>query len=196
MESKLYGYARCSTLEQNTDMQIAALKNRGCAEIAEEHISGAADHKPALETLLLKLKSGDTLIVWKLDRLGRSLESLGRIVRELNERSINFISLTESIDTSTIQGKLFFNIMASVAEFERELIRERVLTGVRNAMANGTKTGVGFGRPRISEATFIETQKLVTNDKYSLKRACETTGISPMSFSTWRRKNGFSHTTL
>lgn len=189
--NKIYGYARVSTTDQNPEMQKTALAHYGCTTIVEEHISGVADHKPALETLLLKLTSGDTLVVWKLDRLGRSTEVLARTVRILNERNIHFVSLTEKIDTTSIQGRLFFNIMATIAEFERELIRERIILGVRNAMINGTRSGIGFGRPRIPNETFIQTQQLVS-EGLSLRNACAQTGISLVSFTVWRKQNGFS----
>jgi DNA invertase Pin-like site-specific DNA recombinase len=193
MEPKTYGYARVSTLEQNLEMQTRALEARGCTEIVVESISGAETTKPQLEKLLLKLAPGDTLVVWKLDRLGRNLIALHGIVSSLGDRNINFVSLTETIDTTTIQGKLFFNFMASIAEFERELIRQRVVAGVQNAMINGTSTGIPFGRPRIPEEKFIEAQRLVVEQRQSIVVAAKNSGLSPASFVNWRKKNGFSN---
>ena len=138
------GYARVSTSGQDTALQIDALKKASCDLIYEEKASGAKKDRVELEQCLKSLRSGDVLVVWKLDRLGRSLQHLLDVINNLDERSIGFRSLTESIDTTTTTGKLIFNIFGSLAEFERALIKDRVIAGLESARKKGR---VG-GRPR------------------------------------------------
>lgn len=186
---QLYGYARVSATDQNTTMQIEALRNRGCTTIVEERITGVAAFKPEFEKLMLKLKTGDTLVVWKIDRLGRNVILLGQLVQRLNAMGVHFVSVTESIDTTSAHGKMFFNLMATFAEFERELIRERVLTGVQNAMQNGTRSGRPFGRPRTDEQLLIQTQELIRQTGMPIRRACEQNGVGYMTFFNWKKQN-------
>jgi len=131
------GYARVSTDDQNTTLQIDALKNAGCNQIFEEKVSGKNKDRPELEVCLKVLREGDTLVVWRLDRLGRSLEHLVQIIGSLEERKISFQSITESIDTTNAGGKLIFHIFAALAEFERTLISERTKAGLKAARARG-----------------------------------------------------------
>ena len=119
------GYARVSTKDQNIDLQVDALTNAGCETVFQEVASGAKTARPVLSDMLSRLRSGDVLVIWKLDRLGRSLKHLVTLTNELLERKIGLISLNDPIDTTTPQGRLVFNIFASLAEFERDLIRER-----------------------------------------------------------------------
>lgn len=135
------GYARVSTEDQNTSLQIDALKNAGCDQFFEEKVSGKSKERPELEVCLKVLREGDTLVVWRLDRLGRSLEHLVQIIRDLESRKIGFLSLTESIDTTNAGGKLIFHIFAALAEFERNLISERTKAGLKAARARGRKGG-------------------------------------------------------
>jgi DNA invertase Pin-like site-specific DNA recombinase len=135
------GYARVSTVEQNLDLQRDALRRAGCAEVYEEHASGAKASRPELAHALRALRAGDTLVVWRLDRLGRSLPDLVRIVTELKARGVAFESLTERIDTTTAAGSLIFHVFASLAEFERAVIRERTAAGIAAARARGRKGG-------------------------------------------------------
>jgi DNA invertase Pin-like site-specific DNA recombinase len=135
------GYARVSTEEQNTSLQIDALTNAECQQIFEEKVSGKSKDRPELDVCLKVLREGDTLVVWRLDRLGRSLEHLVQIVRDLESRKIGFQSLTESIDTTNAGGKLVFHIFAALAEFERNLISERTKAGLQAARARGRKGG-------------------------------------------------------
>lgn len=135
------GYARVSTEDQNTSLQIDALKNAGCDQFFEEKVSGKSKERPELEVCLKVLREGDTLVVWRLDRLGRSLDHLVQIIRDLESRKIGFRSLTESIDTTNAGGKLIFHIFAALAEFERNLISERTKAGLRAARARGRKGG-------------------------------------------------------
>src|ERR687890_252727 len=140
----LIGYARVSTEDQNLDLQRDALETAGCEQIYTDRVSGTKARRPGLEQALSHLRAGDTLVVWRLDRLGRSLRHLIDTVTELQEKGIGFKSLTESIDTTTSGGRLVFHIFASLAEFEREIIRERTQAGLQAARARG-KTG---GRPK------------------------------------------------
>jgi len=125
----IIGYARVSTKDQNLDLQINALKIAGCEKIYKEKMSAIKD-RPELETMVSELRSGDTVIVWKLDRLGRSLKHLVDLVALFNNRNVDFVSLSDSINTTTPQGRLVFNLFASFAEFERELITERTRAGI------------------------------------------------------------------
>lgn len=135
------GYARVSTEEQRPDLQYDALKLAGCEEIFIDHASGAHTSRPALDQALLKLKPGDTLVTWKLDRLGRSLSHLIDIVTSLERQSVTFQSLSEAIDTNTATGRLLFHVMGALAEFERALISERTRAGIAAARARGAVVG-------------------------------------------------------
>ncbi len=137
------GYARVSTNDQDTQLQLDALNLVGCERIYEEKQSGAKTDRPELLQCLKSLREGDLLIVWKLDRLGRSLQHFIETVTDLENRQIGFQSLTENIDTTSPTGKLIFHIFGSLAEFERGLIRERVKAGLAAAKKKGKK----FGRP-------------------------------------------------
>ncbi|MBU9590777.1 recombinase family protein [Burkholderia multivorans] len=135
------GYARVSTFEQTLDLQRDALNAAGAVSIYEDKASGKSADRPELQHCLKALRDGDTLVVWRLDRLGRNLQDLISIVNELEGRGIRFRSLKESIDTTGPAGKLVFHMFAALAEFERELIRERTLAGLEAARARGKKGG-------------------------------------------------------
>jgi DNA invertase Pin-like site-specific DNA recombinase len=138
----IIGYARVSTADQHTDLQHDALTAAGAHRIYTDHgVSGAKTTRPELDKMLDYLRAGDTLLVWRLDRLGRSMQHLVTLVADLKERGITFRSLHEGIDTSTINGELVFNIFASLATFERELIRERTSAGLASARARGRLGG-------------------------------------------------------
>lgn len=138
----IIGYARVSTIDQHTDLQHDALTAAGAARIYTDHgVSGAKTTRPELDKMLDYLRDGDTLLVWRLDRLGRSMQHLVTLVADLKDRGITFRSLHEGIDTSTINGELVFNIFASLATFERELIRERTSAGLASARARGRLGG-------------------------------------------------------
>ncbi|OIN82943.1 recombinase family protein [Francisella sp. TX07-6608] len=139
-----YGYARVSTKDQSLDMQIDSLKKSGCQKIFSEIAKGAKTDRPEWLKLLDEISEGDTLVVWKFDRMGRSLHHLIKIVNDLLNKNVGIISLNDPIDTTTIQGKLMFNIFASLAEFEKDLIRERTMAGLKSARSRG-KMG---GRPK------------------------------------------------
>lgn len=135
------GYARVSTGDQNLDLQEHALSAAGAARIFTDRVSGAATSRPGLDKVLAALATGDVLVVWRLDRLGRSLSHLITLVHDLGERGIGFRSLTEGIDTTTAQGKLVFHMMGALAEFERALISERTRAGLQAAKARGERLG-------------------------------------------------------
>ena len=135
------GYARISTADQSLAPQVDALKAAGCAEIFEDCVSGAKTDRPGLNEALDHLRSGDTLIVWKLDRLGRSMSHLIDTVRDLDQRGVGFRSLTEGIDTTTSGGTLVFHLFGALAQFERDVIRERTRAGLSAAAARGRKGG-------------------------------------------------------
>ncbi len=138
------GYARVSTQEQNLDLQLDALEKEGCQRLFTDKVSGVKSSKPNFEKLMSYARAGDTVVVWKLDRLGRSTIKLIELIEELKNRGVNIKSLSESIDTSTATGNLFFQFMCVLAEHERNVIRERTKAGLASARARG-RTG---GRPQ------------------------------------------------
>jgi DNA invertase Pin-like site-specific DNA recombinase len=157
------GYARVSTLQQSVDLQVDALRAVGCGTIYEETQSGAKSGKdrPELAACLKALRLGDVLVVWKLDRLARSTRELITIVQDLASRGIGFESLTEQIETNTPAGKLLFHIMGALAEFERDLIRERTKAGLETARARGRKGG----RPASLSDSDKKMIKLMSNNQ-------------------------------
>jgi DNA invertase Pin-like site-specific DNA recombinase len=173
------GYARVSTDDQNLDLQRDALNSAGCEQIFTDQVSGTRARRPGLEQALSHLRAGDTLVVWRLDRLGRSLRHLIDTVTDLQEKGIGFKSLTESIDTTTSGGKLVFHIFGALAEFEREIIRERTQAGLQAARARG-KTG---GRPKaLTEKQVAMLRQLAADPNRSVEEICQTLGISRMTF--------------
>ncbi len=137
----IIGYARVSTTEQDTALQLDNLRQANCEKIYQESISGISKIRPELDQCLDTLRAGDTLVVWRLDRLGRSLKDLVSIITDLELRNIGFRSVTEAIDTTTPGGKLVFHIFAALAEFERTLIQDRTKAGLAAARARGRKGG-------------------------------------------------------
>jgi DNA invertase Pin-like site-specific DNA recombinase len=156
---RLIGYARVSTLDQSLDLQIDELKAAGCKKIFTDKISGARAERPGLDGCIKTLRGGDTLMVWRLDRLGRSMPHLVTVVTELREKKIGFKSLRDGvIDTTTASGELIFNIFAALAQFDRELIRERTRAGLKAARARGRSGGrkpVSKEDPRVVAAKKI-----------------------------------------
>ena len=172
------GYARISTKDQSLSMQVDALEKAGCTQIHEEITSGAKTARPVLEEIIRNLREGDTLVIWKLDRLGRNLAHLIHLTTKLIEKRVGLISLNDPIDTTTSQGRLIFGIFASLAEFERELIRERTQAGLKSARARGRNGG----RPRGMSQEAIEKAKiaeaLYKNGSIPVKKIAEQLGIS------------------
>lgn len=154
----LIGYARVSTNDQNLALQKEALQKAGCDRIYEDEITGTKDNRPGLNKALEMLRSDDTLVVWKLDRLGRSVKSLIELVSDLNAKNINFKSLTDSIDTSTVSGRFFFNVMAALAQMERELIVERTKAGLEIAKKRGK---VGGRKKVMTDSKLISAKRLL-----------------------------------
>ena len=181
------GYARVSTIEQNVAPQIDQLNDAGCERIFRDKASGAKTERPGLQEAIEFLREGDSLVVWRLDRLGRSLRHLIDTVSELEERGIGFRSLQESIDTTTSGGRLIFHIFGALAEFERNLIRERTMAGLRAARARGR---IG-GRPRKLDAKKTElAYRLYDEKKYAVKEICQMLGVSkPTLYSYLARRN-------
>ncbi|SIT96836.1 Site-specific DNA recombinase [Epilithonimonas bovis DSM 19482] len=139
-----FGYARVSTKDQNLSLQIEALEKAGCEKIFQEKISGSTKNRPELDKMITHLRKDDILFVWRLDRLGRSLKNIIDLVLSLSEKGVVIKGISDGVDTSTSSGRLFLNIMASLAEYERELIKERTNAGLQSARARG-RTG---GRPK------------------------------------------------
>jgi DNA invertase Pin-like site-specific DNA recombinase len=171
----LIGYARVSTTEQILDLQLDALEQIGCSKIFTDTISSAKAERPGLMDALAYVREKDTLVVWRLDRLGRSLKELIEIIKDLNNRNIDFKSLTEHIDTSTPEGKLIFHIFASLAEFERDLIRERTKAGLQAARARG-RLG---GRPKaLTSKQVTLLQELYNSKQHPIDDICKSFHIS------------------
>lgn len=152
------GYIRVSTNDQNTDLQRNALISAECEQIFDDKMSGTKANRPGLKRALKRLQRGDTLVVWKLDRLGRSVKNLVGLISELHERGIHFQSLTDSIDTSTPMGRFFFHVMSALAEMERELIVERTNAGLAAARAQGR---IGGRRPALQPEQIAQIKRLV-----------------------------------
>ena len=184
------GYARVSTKDQSLDLQVDALQEAGCEEVFTDVASGAKTARPALDDLLSRLRAGDVLVIWKLDRLGRNLKHLVTLATELMERDIGLISLNDPIDTTTPQGRLVFNIFASLAEFERDLIRERTQAGLAAARARGRKGGRPAGLSAKAETTAMAAETLYKEGQLSIKGICEQLNISKPTLYSYLRHRG------
>ena len=156
----LLGYARVSTQDQNLDLQIEALTQAGCKRIFEDKISGSRAERPGLAKALDMMREGDTLVVWKLDRLGRSVKQLVDLVGVLHRLGVQFKSLTDAIDTGTPSGRFFFHVMASLAEMERELIVERTRAGLDVARQLGRKGG---RKRQMTDSKIVSAKKLLVS---------------------------------
>ena len=181
------GYARVSTIEQSLDLQIDALKRAGCEKIIEDTVSGKTESRSGLDRVREMLREGDVLVVWRLDRLGRSLKHLIELIAELEKQGVGFQSLQEAIDTTTPGGKLVFHIFGALAEFERNLISDRTKAGLDAARARGRRGG----RPKKLDAE----QRAVALHLYHSKQhgvdeICRTVGISkPTLYSYVRQRD-------
>jgi DNA invertase Pin-like site-specific DNA recombinase len=175
----LIGYARISTHDQTLTLQKDALEKEGCDRIFTDTVSGTKAERKGLTEALSHLRAGDTLVVWRLDRLGRSLRHLIDTVTSLHEKGIGFKSLQESIDTTTSGGKLVFHIFGALAEFEREIIRERTLAGLKSARSRG-RAG---GRPKALTPKQVQMLKHMAADKsLTVSDICQTLGIGRTTF--------------
>ena len=171
----LIGYARVSTHDQNLDLQKDALEKAGCEKIHVEKASGKSSNRPELEKAMNYLRKGDTLVVWRLDRLGRSMKHLIDLITQLEEKEIGFRSLTEAMDTTTSGGKLIFHIFGALAEFERNLIQERTQAGLAAARARGRKGGRPYALEESKRKMAIE---LYNSKEHSVDEICQTMEIS------------------
>ena len=171
----LIGYARVSKHEQNLDLQLDALKAAGCEKIFKDKISTLKEERKGLQEALDFLRPGDVLVVWKLDRLGRTLKQLIELVAMFNQKGIGFKSLKETIDTTTSTGKLIFHIFGALAEFERDIIRERTQAGLDAARARGHEGG----RPKSLTSKKVKMlQDLYNGRKHSIPELCQMFSIS------------------
>jgi DNA invertase Pin-like site-specific DNA recombinase len=175
----LIGYARVSTQDQNPDLQLDALQAAGCDKVFVEKASGAQRERPELLAALAYLRPGDTLVVWKLDRLARSLKQLIETIEGMEARQIGFRSLTEAIDTTTSGGRLIFHIFAALAEFERSIIRERTRSGLESARNRGR---LGGRPPTLSPADLQHVKALLSDPEITVEQATRRLGIAPSTF--------------
>lgn len=177
----LIGYARVSTQDQNLDLQVDALTKAGCKKIFDDKISGSRAERPGLTKALEMLREDDTLVVWKLDRLGRSVKNLVNLVGELHKQGIQFKSLTDAIDTGTPSGRFFFHVMASLAEMERELTVERTRAGLEVARQLGRKGG----RKRQMTDSKIESAKKLLANGVPPRDVAKNLGVSVPTLYRW-----------
>ena len=177
----LIGYARVSTQDQNLELQIEALNQVGCQKIFDDKISGSRADRPGLAKALEILRDGDTLVIWKLDRLGRSVKNLVDLVGELHKQGIQFKSLTDAIDTGTPSGRFFFHVMASLAEMERELSIERTRAGLKIARSLGRKGG----RKRKMTGSKIESAKKLLANGIPCRDVAKNLGVSVPTLYRW-----------
>jgi DNA invertase Pin-like site-specific DNA recombinase len=186
----LIGYARVSKIDQNLNLQIDALKRVGCSKIFTDQVSGSIKSRPQLEQALDFLRSRDILVVWRLDRLGRSLRHLIELVAELQAKEIGFRSITEAMDTTTSGGKLIFHIFGALAEFERNVIQERTRAGLEAARARGRKGG---RKPKLTEKQQQVAVKLYHEKAHTVEEICRIMGISkPTLYSYINKAEGGS----
>lgn len=184
----IVGYARVSTQDQSLELQLDALRIAGCEQIFSEKITGKTRERPELTTCLKILRKEDVLVVWKLDRLARSLKDLVELINELESRQIGFRSLTEAIDTTTAGGRLVFHIFGALAEFEHNLIRERTIAGLAAARARGRKGG---RKPSMSTADTRKAAAMLKDDKITKKEVAEHFGVSRLTLNKSLAREGF-----
>ena len=178
MTQEIFGYARVSTSGQDTQMQMDALEKFGCTSIFEEQESGAKRDRAQLDEMLSKLRSGDQVVVWRMDRLARSLKDLLEITSKIEAAGAEFISLTEKLDTSSAGGRLIFNVFASINQFERELLVERTKSGLASARRRG-RLG---GRPKkLKDADIEQMRLLMDQPDRDVRAICERFGLSRSS---------------
>lgn len=178
----LIGYARVSTLDQTLALQRDALTTAGCIQLFTDTMSGTRERRPGLDAALSHLRAGDTLVVWRLDRLGRSLKHLIETVQALEQRGVGFKSLTEQIDTTTPGGTLIFHVFGALAQFERALIAERTQAGLAAARARGRQGGRPRGTTRYDPKKLALAQQLATDPQRSITEICQTLGIARTTF--------------
>lgn len=181
------GYARVSTKDQNLDLQLDALTKARCEKIYREKISGAGKERPELQKMFENIREGDVIVIWKLDRLGRSLRYLVEIVNDLMTKKVGLQSLNDPIDTTTPQGRLAFNIFGSLAEFEREVIRERTRAGLEAARARGRQGGRPKGLSDKAQQKAMVAETLYKEQKLTVQQIAEQLNISKATLYSYLR---------
>lgn len=183
----IIGYARVSTQDQNPQLQLDALSGATCEQVFHETATGVLRERPELTACLRTLRKGDSLVVWKLDRLARSLKDLVEIVHDLNQRGVGFRSLTESIDTTSPGGRLVFHIFGALAEFEHSLIRERTIAGLAAARARGRKGG---RKPALSPADVRKAAAMLSDANITKAEIAKHFGVSRVTLNAALNRAG------
>lgn len=185
----IIGYARVSTQDQNAELQTDALKQAGCQEIFIEKMTGTHRLRPELSSCLRTLRKGDTLVVWRMDRLARSLKDLVEIIEDLHKREVGFRSLTESIDTTSASGKLIFHIFGALAEFEHSLILERTKAGLASARARGR---LGGRRPSMSSQDVKKAAAMLSDPLMTKAEVADHFKVSRTTLNSSLKRGGYS----
>ncbi|NUM32953.1 MAG: recombinase family protein [Candidatus Brocadiae bacterium] len=186
----IIGYARVSTKDQNLDLQIDALRKAGCEKIYTEVASGGKTERPELNDLLRNIRSKDILVIWKLDRLGRSLKHLVELGNDLSKKEVGLRSLNDPIDTTTAQGRLIFNIFASLAEFEKDIIKERTQAGLSAARSRGKNGGRPKGLSKEAQTTACAAESLYEEKILSVQEIADKLGICKSTLYNYLRYRG------
>ena len=184
------GYARVSTQDQSLSLQLDALQQIGCEKIFEEKLTGTKKDRPQLQKLLDQLRPGDELVIWKLDRLARSLQDLVALVNQINDKGASLFSLNDQINTTSAQGKFTFHVFAALAEFERDIISERTKAGLEAARARGRKGRRPKGLSRAAQHTALIAEKLYLEGILSVKEICQQLSISKGTLYKYLRHQG------
>ena len=184
------GYARISTREQSLQLQIDALKEAGCEKIYQEVASGSKTARMVLDELMHNIRAGDTLVIWKLDRLGRNLAHLLQVIDDLGKREVSLISLNDPIDTTTSHGRLILSIFASMAEFERSLISERTKAGLASARARGRLGGRPKGLPDIAKEKAKIAEVLYNSKEIKVTDIAKQLNVCPKTVYVYLRHRG------
>ena len=186
------GYARVSTKDQNLNLQIDALEKEGCEKIYSEVISSVKSERIQLQAMITSLRKGDIIVIWKLDRLGRSLKNLVELINQFIRLDVGLKSLNDHIDTTTPQGRLIFNMFASLAEFERDLIRERTMAGLSAARARGRLGGKPKGLSQKAESIACAAETLYKEGKISVNQIAKQLGIAKVTLYNYLRHRNVS----
>jgi DNA invertase Pin-like site-specific DNA recombinase len=184
------GYARVSTQDQNLSLQLDALEKAACAKIYQEKMTSATKNRPQLRDLMTQLRTGDVVVVWKLDRLARSLKDLVDLVTEIRAQGAELQSLQDQIDTTTAQGKFTFHLFAALAEFEPDIIIERTKAGLAAARARGRKGGRPKGLGKKAQHSAIIAESLYREEKLTVQEICEQLSISKGTFYNYLHYRG------
>ena len=187
----IIGYARVSTQDQNPELQLDALRGAGCEQLFQETATGKFRDRPELTACLRTMRKGDALVVWKLDRLARSLKDLVEIIHDLNQRGVGFRSLTEAIDTTSTGGRLVFHIFGALAEFEHSLIRERTIAGLAAARARGRKGG---RKPVMSKADIRKAAAMLSDPSITKAEVARHFSVSRVTLNAALVREGFVRT--